>query len=70
MGRSHRPQITTYPKIEGSKATDLFFLPRNTTSALQPMDQGVIRFLKTKYRTEVVQKMIDAINSEKLSKIN
>ena len=34
------------------------------------MDQGVIRFLKTKYRTEVVQKMIDAINSEKLSKIN
>ena len=29
------------------------------------MDQGVIRSLKAKYRTKVVQKMIDAIDNDK-----
>ena len=46
---------TAHPEIGGLKAIDLFFLPPNTTSVLQPMDQGVIRSLKARYRTKVVQ---------------
>ena len=51
-----------HPEIEGLKAIDLFFLPPNTTSHLQPMDQGVIRSLKAKYRQKVIRKIIDAID--------
>ena len=36
--------------IEGLKAVELVFLPPNTTWKTQPMDQGVIRSLKAKYR--------------------
>ena len=36
--------------IEGLKAVELVFLPPNTTLKTQPMDQGVIRSLKAKYR--------------------
>ena len=32
---------TTHPEIGELKAIDLFCLPPNTTSVLQPMDQGV-----------------------------
>ena len=35
--------------IEGLKAVELVFLPPNTTSNIQPIDQGVIRSLKAKY---------------------
>ena len=55
---------TAHPDIGGLKAIDLFLLPPNTTSALQPMDQGVIRSLKARYRTKVVQKMIEAIDNK------
>ena len=41
---------TAHPEIGGLKAIDFFFLPPNTTSALQPMDQRVIRSLKVRYR--------------------
>ena len=39
-----------HPIIEGLEAVELVFLPSNTTSKIQPMDQGVIRSLKAKYR--------------------
>ena len=35
--------------IEGLKAAELVFLPPNTTSKIQPIDQGIIRSLKAKY---------------------
>lgn len=41
---------TAHPHIQGLKAIRLVFLPANTTSVLQPMDQGVIRSLKCSYR--------------------
>ena len=40
-------------------------MPPNTTSVLQPMDQGVIRSLKAHYRKKVVRLCIRAVESNK-----
>ncbi|XP_062578089.1 tigger transposable element-derived protein 6-like, partial [Saccostrea cucullata] len=45
----------------------LEFLPTNTTSLIQPCDQGIIRNLKSSYRNEVVKKIIGDINKSELS---
>ena len=42
------------------------FLCRNTTSKLQPLDQGIIRSFKTEYRKELVQKFSAIEGGEKL----
>ena len=47
--------------IENLKSIKLFFLPPNTTSTTQPMNQGVIRSLKAKYRKNTVQKIIRSL---------
>ena len=52
-----------HPHTENLKAIKLFFLPPNTTSITQPMDQDVIRSLKAKYRTNVVRKTISTRNA-------
>ena len=39
----------------------LYFLPSNTTSVTQPMDQGIIHNLKCHYRRQLVDKMSDYI---------
>ena len=56
---------TAHPEIRRFKAIDFFFLPPNTTTVLQPMNQEVIRSLKARYRTKVVEKMIEAIDGNK-----
>jgi hypothetical protein len=43
-----------HPHVKGLKSVKLVFLPPNTTSVTQPMDQGVIRNLKLHYRKLVV----------------
>ena len=38
----------------------VLYLPPNVTSILQPMDQGIIRSLKCKYRQIILQRIIDS----------
>ena len=45
----------------------LQFLPANTTSLIQPMDQGVIKNMKMLYRKQLVQMTIDAIQDNLIS---
>ena len=49
--------------ISGLRAVQLIFLPPNTTSVLQPRDQGIIQTLKTHYRKRVLRKLIALIES-------
>ena len=55
-----------HPKIKGLQAVILHFLPPNTTSRTQPMDQGVIRTLKHHYRGLVIGKHLRAIEKNEL----
>ena len=60
-----------HPQIENLKSIMLFFLPPNTTSQTQPVDQGVIRSLKAQYHNNVVRKIIRSVEKKKtLSKIS
>ncbi|CAB3253269.1 unnamed protein product [Arctia plantaginis] len=48
----------------------LLYLPANTTSKLQPMDQGIINNFKVYYRKEVVQYVLDSIEEDKSPELN
>ena len=54
-----------HPTIDNLKSTELIFLPPNTTSKLQPMDQGVIRSLKAYYKSLASQRLVVAIDKGK-----
>ena len=54
-----------HPHIDNLKAIKLYLLPPNTTSKTQPMDQGVIRSLKAKYRKNIVRKIIQSVEKKK-----
>ena len=54
-----------HPSIDNLVSTELIFLPLNTTSKLQPMDQGTIRSLKAHYKTMSIKKLIEAIEKKK-----
>ncbi|GBO40936.1 hypothetical protein AVEN_17130-1 [Araneus ventricosus] len=46
------------------------FCPANTTTKLQPMDQGIIRSFEINYRRQFVHKLVDAIDEGSTLKIN
>ena len=54
-----------HPIIEGLKAVELVFLPPNTTSKTQPMDQGVICSLEAKYHNKSYSKAAQSSGNEK-----
>ena len=60
------------PIVDGLKAIELIFLPRNnTTSKTQPMDQVVIRSLKAFYRHSIIKSYITSIDGGRSpSKVN
>lgn len=48
-----------HPQVENLCAIKLAFLPPNTTSVLQPIDQGIIKALKVQFRKLQVMKIIE-----------
>lgn len=60
----------SHKNLPTTKNVTVKFLPPNTTSKLQPLDQGIIRSFKAEYRKALVQKLISAIeDGEKLPSI-
>ena len=57
---------TSHPHVENLKWVELIFLPPNTTSHTQPMDQDIIRALKAKYRSLAIHKLILALEKKEL----
>jgi hypothetical protein len=52
--------VPTHVSIELSNVR-VHFLPPNTTSQIQPMDAGIIRNFKLKYKTRFVQWLLDEV---------
>ncbi|CAG9566413.1 unnamed protein product [Danaus chrysippus] len=48
-----------HPHIQKLTNIKLAFLPPNTTSVIQPIDQGIIKTLKSHYRKLLVEKMVN-----------
>ncbi|XP_016664989.1 tigger transposable element-derived protein 4-like [Acyrthosiphon pisum] len=46
------------------------FFPPNTTSQIQPMDQGIIQNIKILYRKEIIRKMVNDIDEGRSFSIN
>lgn len=59
-----------HPKVSNLKNINLQFLPPNTTSVLQPVDQGIIRSLKVHYRKYQLMNIIENNQLSKESSIN
>lgn len=59
-----------HPEVKNLQQIKLAFLPPNTSSMLQPMDQGVIHSLKSHYRRILLTKMIHAIDKGEIFTIN
>ena len=53
-----------HTSISNLTNVQIVFLPPNTTSILQPMDQGVIRSLKAHYRGRVVRLLCRALEKK------
>lgn len=53
-----------HPDVKDLESIKLVFMPPNTSSRLQPMDQGVIHSLKSNYRHLLLMKMINSIDKK------
>ena len=47
-----------HPLVDELKANELIFYPPNTTTKMQPMNQGVIRSLKAFYWHSIIKRCI------------
>ncbi|XP_073820620.1 uncharacterized protein [Musca autumnalis] len=56
--------------IGGLKSINLGFLPPNVTSVLQPIEQGVIKSLKLRYRDRQISTILARIEKEESTKLN
>ena len=54
-----------HPSVSNLTNVQLVFLPPNTTSVLQPMDQRVIKSLKAHYWGRVVRRLYRALDKTK-----
>ena len=53
-----------HPKsIENLTNIEMIYLPPNATSRIQPMDAGIIKYLKTMYREKLMQKRLLAYDA-------
>ena len=59
-GTSHRESIE-----KNLSNIKLVFLPKNTTSRLQPLDAGIIRAFKLKYRKLLIRYVISRVDDNK-----
>lgn len=70
MGRQRRNIIllldnaTCHPRVQ-LKNVKLVFLPPNTTSITQPMDQGIIQALKLKFRKRQLRSILNKLEANK-----
>lgn len=51
-----------HPDTKNLECIKLVFMPPNTSSVLQPMDQGVIHALKSKYRHLLLSKIVNSVD--------
>ena len=58
-----------HPNVKGLKAIKLIFLPPNTTSHTQPMDQGILKNLKSHYRKQVILRQLQGLKKMKNSSL-
>lgn len=61
---------SAHTKLEVFTNIKIIMMPPNTTSKLQPMDQGVINCFKRFYRAEVVKYLLDCIDANIKPAIN
>ena len=52
-------KLENLPAGEGLRNTEICWLPPNSTSMVQPLDQGIIRAFKAHYRAQWLQYMVD-----------
>ena len=53
---------SAHPRIQGLQSIEIILFPSNTTSEIQPCDQGIIQALKVPYRKNMVKRLITTIN--------
>ena len=54
---------SAHPHVACLQSIELAFLPPNTTSEIQPCDQGIINALKFHYRKNMVRNLVECIDS-------